>query len=55
MPTLNYMYPAISGRDLPNDAGYRHHSVVPVDATVSPTEINANISDWLDDWDKAMA
>ncbi len=55
MPTLNYMYPAISGGDLPTEAGYRYHSVVPTDVSISPTEINANITDWLDYWDTAMA
>lgn len=55
MPTLNYMYPAIEGGDLPEDAGYRWHSLVPTDADVTPAEIDANIVGWLEDWDTAMA
>ncbi len=55
MPTLNYMYPAIEGGDLPEDAGYRWHAVVPTDAVVSPAEIDENIATWLDGWDAAMA
>jgi len=55
MPTLNYMYPAIEGGELPEDEGYRWHSVVPTDAVVSPETIEANIADWLDDWDTSMA
>ncbi len=54
MPTLNYMYSAL-GSDLPETEGYRHHSVTPTDAEVSPAEINANITDWPDQWDTAMA
>lgn len=55
MPTLNYMYPAIEGGDLPETDGYRWHAVVPTDADVTPAEIDANIADWLDAWDAAMA
>ncbi len=55
MPTLNFMYPAIEGGDLPEDAGYRWHSVVPTDAVVMPETIDAKIADWLDAWDAAMA
>jgi thiamine transport system substrate-binding protein len=55
MPTLNYMYPAIEGGELPEDAGYRWHSVVPTDAVVSPETIEGNIADWLDTWDTSMA
>jgi thiamine transport system substrate-binding protein len=55
MPTLNYMYPAIAGGELPEDAGYRWHSVVPTDAVVSPETIEADIADWLDAWDTSMA
>ena len=55
MPMLNLMYPAIAGGELPEDAGYRWHSVVPTDAVVSPETIEANIADWLDTWDTSMA
>jgi thiamine transport system substrate-binding protein len=55
MPTLNYMYSALDGTDLPETDGYRHHSATPTDAEVSPAEISANITDWLNEWDTAMA
>lgn len=54
MSTLNWMYPAIEGGDLTEVAGYRWHSVIPVDADVSTAEIEANIADWLDGWDAAL-
>ena len=55
MPMLNLMYPAIAGGELPEEAGYRWHSVVPTDAVVSPETIEADIADWLDAWDTSMA
>ena len=55
MSTLNWMYPAIEGGDITEEAGYRWHSLVPVDCEISISEINENISTWLDEWDTAMA
>lgn len=55
MPTQNLMYSALAGHDLPEDDGYRYHSVVPVDAELTPAQIGAYMDDWLDTWDAAVA
>lgn len=55
MPTENFMYSVLNNTDLPEDGGYRYHSVVPaVPAEISPSEISANMEDWLADWNQAM-
>ena len=55
MSTINWMYPAIEGGDIIEDSGYRWHSVVPIDCDIEISEIDSNISLWLDEWDTAMA
>ena len=55
MPTENFMYSVLNNTDLPEDGGYRYHSVVPgVPAEISPSEISENMEDWLADWNQAM-
>ena len=55
MPTENFMYPVLEGSDLPEDDGYRYHSVIPEQpADVSAKDISDNMESWLQDWNKAM-
>ncbi len=55
MPTENYMYSALEGTDLPEDDGYRYHSVIPdQSANVSAAEIAENMEYWLNQWNTAM-
>jgi len=55
MSTINWMYPAIEGGNIIEDSGYRWHSVIPIDSNIDISDINSNISSWLDKWDTAMA
>ena len=55
MPIENSMYSVINGTDLPEENGYRYHSVVPTQpADVSPSEIASNMEAWLEMWNAAM-
>lgn len=55
MPTENYMYSTLEGMDLPEDDGYRYHSIIPDQpANVSATEIAENMENWLAQWNTAM-
>jgi len=55
MPTENYMYSTLEGMDLPEDEGYRYHSIIPDQpANVSATEIAENMENWLAQWNTAM-
>lgn len=55
MPTENFMYPVLEGSDLPEDKGYRYHSIIPEQpAEVSAKDISENMESWLQDWNKAM-
>jgi ABC-type thiamine transport system substrate-binding protein len=55
MPTENYMYSSLEGMDLPEDDGYRYHSIIPEQpADISAIEIAENMEIWLTQWNAAM-
>ena len=54
MPTQNFMYSVLDGYDLPEENGYRHHSVSPIDTQISSENIEAHIDEWLNNWDAAI-
>ena len=55
MPTQNMMYSVLEGQDLPEEGGYRHHSIVPAqNANITSMAISLNIDAWLDRWNSAM-
>jgi thiamine transport system substrate-binding protein len=55
MSTINWMYPSIIGGNLTETSGYRWHSVVPIDCEIEISDIDENITYWLDEWDITMA
>ena len=55
MPVENLMYSVLEGQNLPDDNGYRFHSIIPSNpATISNTDIGKNMEIWLDEWNEAM-
>ena len=55
MPVENSMYSVLEGSDLPEENGYKFHSVVPQDpASISSTAIAENMETWLKQWNSAM-
>jgi ABC-type thiamine transport system substrate-binding protein len=49
------MYSSLEGMDLPEDDGYRYHSIIPDQpANVSAAEIAENMENWLAQWNTAM-
>mgnify|MGYP005717342627 FL=1 len=49
------MYSVLEGQDLPEEGGYRHHSIVPdQNANITSMAISLNIDAWLDRWNSAM-
>tara|TARA_B100001094_G_scaffold319528_1_gene364493 strand:- start:2288 stop:3397 length:1110 start_codon:yes stop_codon:yes gene_type:complete len=55
MPTENLMYSVLEGENLPEENGYRFHSLIPSDpANISNQAINENMESWLEKWNTAM-
>lgn len=55
MPTENYMYSSLEGTDLPEEGGYRYHSIIPQQsAMVNNTRIPEQMENWLVQWNTAM-
>ena len=55
MPTENFMYSVLEGTDLPEDGGYRYHSIIPTQAAeINSTQIASSMENWLQDWNEAM-
>lgn len=54
MPSQNLMYSVLEGQDLPEENGYRHHSLIPTDVAITPSYIDAHIDEWLNAWDAAL-
>ena len=55
MPVENLMYSVLEGSDLPEENGYRYHSVIPQQpANVNSTTIANSMETWLEQWNSAM-
>ena len=55
MPIENSMYSVLEGSDLPEENGYRYHSVIPQQpANVNSTTIANSMETWLEQWNSAM-
>lgn len=55
MPIENSMYSVLEGVDLPEENGYRYHSIVPQQpAMVNSTTIANSMEAWLSQWNTAM-
>ena len=55
MPVENSMYSVLEGVDLPEENGYRYHSIVPQQpAVVNSTTIANSMETWLSQWNSAM-
>ena len=55
MPVENLMYSVLEGEDLPEENGYRFHSLIPSDpAFISSQDIGRNMELWLEEWNVAM-